>query len=165
MTFSESCDPPRVQGALSNRFLMIDHDLLDGTYPECDEDDLRATLKAIAELEPVTIFHEPINIRAENVARIEAEAAELGISLKTEVFNTPELWQDYAINSLRTVERLAAEIGVADRLHLWPDRLLGNLNTLKRQPNAEQYCSWLHRWWSRVSEWPTQSLVTPGTSS
>lgn len=37
------------------------------TYPECDEPDLRATLQAIAELEPITVFHEPINIRAENV--------------------------------------------------------------------------------------------------
>ena len=46
------------------------------TYPECDEADLRATLKAVAELEPITIFHEPINIRAENVARIEAQAVE-----------------------------------------------------------------------------------------
>ena len=38
------------------------------TYPECDEADLRATLKAVADLEPITVFHEPINIRAENVA-------------------------------------------------------------------------------------------------
>jgi len=27
----------------------------------------------------------------------------------------------FAVNALQTVERLAAEIGVADRLHLWPD--------------------------------------------
>jgi DNA repair photolyase len=50
------------------------------TYPECDEADLRATLQAVAELEPITIFHEPINIRAENVARIEAQAAGHGCS-------------------------------------------------------------------------------------
>ena len=48
------------------------------TYPECDRDDLRETLTAIAELEPITIFHEPINIRAENVARIKAHAEEIG---------------------------------------------------------------------------------------
>ncbi len=52
------------------------------TYPECDEAGLRATLQAVAELEPVTIFHEPINIRAENVARIEAHAESLGIRLQ-----------------------------------------------------------------------------------
>src|SRR5204863_5713365 len=56
------------------------------TYPECDETDLRATLKAIADLEPITIFHEPINVRAENVARMKAQANALGVSLKTEVF-------------------------------------------------------------------------------
>ena len=60
------------------------------TYPECDEADLRATLKAVAELEPITIFHEPINIRAENVARIEAQATLLGVQLKTAVFATRE---------------------------------------------------------------------------
>ena len=49
------------------------------TYPECDEADLRATLQAVAELEPITIFHEPINIRAENVARIEQHAEALGL--------------------------------------------------------------------------------------
>ena len=38
------------------------------TYPECDEVDLRATLEAVVELKPITVFHEPINIRAENVA-------------------------------------------------------------------------------------------------
>lgn len=48
------------------------------TYPECDETDLRATLSALAEVEPITIYHEPINIRAENVERIEAQAVELG---------------------------------------------------------------------------------------
>src|SRR5207237_1402697 len=58
------------------------------TYPECDEADLRATLQAVAELEPITIFHEPINIRAENVARIERQAEALGVCLRTEDFAT-----------------------------------------------------------------------------
>jgi DNA repair photolyase len=70
------------------------------TYPECDEADLRATLKAVAELEPITIFHEPINIRAENVARIEAQSAETGVHLRTEVFATRESWQNYAVNRI-----------------------------------------------------------------
>src|ERR1700720_2478502 len=70
------------------------------TSPECDEADLRATLKAVAELEPITIFHEPINVRAENVARMKAQADKLGISLKTEVFATRESWQDYAVGAL-----------------------------------------------------------------
>jgi hypothetical protein len=80
------------------------------TYPECDEADLRVTLRAVAELKPVTIFHEPINIRADNVTRIQAHAETLGVHLRSDVFMTRETWQDYAVRALRTVERLAREI-------------------------------------------------------
>jgi DNA repair photolyase len=124
------------------------------TYPECDESDLRATLQAVADLNPFTIFHEPINIRAENVKRIEAEAGKIGVALKTDVFATAEAWQDYAIGSLRTVERLAAEVGVVDRLHLWPDRSLGRPTVWRRQADPHQHMIWLSRWWNRISEWP-----------
>lgn len=124
------------------------------TYPECDEADLRATLEAIAEVKPVTIFHEPINIRAENVERIQSHAEELGLELKTDVFETRERWQDYAVNALQTVERLALEIGIADRLHLWPDKSLGNLIVANRMPKPGDYMRWLRKSWTRISEWP-----------
>ena len=124
------------------------------TYPECDEADLRATLRAVAEVDPVTIFHEPINIRAENVERIKAQAESLGVSLKTDVFETRERWQEYAVNALQTVARLAAELSVADRLHLWPDKSLGNLATVKRMSKPDEYLRWLSNWWGRISEWP-----------
>jgi len=58
------------------------------TFPECDEADLRKTLAAIKELNPITIFHEPINIRAENVARIQAHASSIGRDVNTAVFAT-----------------------------------------------------------------------------
>jgi DNA repair photolyase len=124
------------------------------TYPECDEADLRATLKAVAELEPITIFHEPINIRAENVARIEAQARALGVQLKTEVFATRESWQDYAVQSLHTVSQLAKDLGVEQHLHLWPDKSLGSHALADRMPNPRQYLKRLEHWWHRVSEWP-----------
>ena len=124
------------------------------TYPECDEADLRATLTAVAQLEPLTIFHEPINIRAENVARIETHSRALGIRLKTEVFATRDQWQDYAVNALQTVERLAGQLGVAHRLHLWPDKSLGSAALVNRMPLSENYRQWLNRWWHRISEWP-----------
>jgi DNA repair photolyase len=124
------------------------------TYPECDEADLRATLSAVAELNPLTVFHEPINIRAENVSRIGAQAAGLGIAMRTEVFATREAWQDYAIDSLQTVQRLAAELGVADRLHSWPDKSLGNQAVLRRMPDPAQFHAWLQQCWNRLSEWP-----------
>lgn len=123
------------------------------TYPECDERDLRATLKAVADLKPSTVFHEPINIRAENVDRIRSHADSLGIKLNTGVFSSRSLWEDYAVDSLRVVERLASEVGLADQLHLWPDKSLGNAHFLKRVTDADSHRAWLNRWWHRVSEW------------
>jgi DNA repair photolyase len=129
------------------------------TYPECDESDLRATLQAFADLKPITIFHEPINVRAENVARMQAEAGRLGLSLRTDVFATRESWQDYAVASLRTVERIAGELGLADRLHLWPDKSLGSKSAVqhiarRRGEDPASFQLWLQGCWSRISEWP-----------
>lgn len=124
------------------------------TYPECNEEDLRATLQAVAKLDPVTVFHEPINIRAENVERIRNQAELVGVSLKTEVFETRESWQDYAVIALRTVEGLATELGIANRLHLWPDKSLGNAAVTKRMPKSTDYLRWLTKYWGRISEWP-----------
>src|SRR5436309_7797120 len=109
------------------------------TYPECDEADLRATLQAVAEREPITIFHEPINIRAENVARIEAQAADMGVSLRTDVFATRESWQDYAVSALHTVWELAKELGLKKHLHLWPDKSLGSQSLVERMNKPRQF--------------------------
>jgi len=85
------------------------------TYPECDKNDLPKTLEAVADLDPITIFHEPINIRSENVARIAAEAARLGLSLRMEVFSTHEQRVSYAVDSSKPLtgsrEIWALEIG------------------------------------------------------
>jgi len=149
------------------------------TYPECDEADLRATLQAVAELEPITIFHEPINIRAENVARIERQAEALGLVplrkfaqsdtlsssteeragvrsriLRTDVFATRESWQDYAVNALHTVSEIAKELGIEKHLHLWPDKSLGSQSLADRMRNPSKYLKRLEHWWHRVSEWP-----------
>jgi DNA repair photolyase len=125
------------------------------TYPECDESDLRATLKAAAEIDPITIFHEPINIRAENVARIASQAQSVGRQLKTEVFSTSENWRAYALDSLHKVFEISKEIGISDRLHLWPDKSLGSKSVVRGMPNPRKYLKRLHHWWDRVSEWPS----------
>ena len=124
------------------------------TYPECDEDDLRATLKAVGELDPITIFHEPINIRAENVARIESQAVDMGVRLRTEVFATRESWQNYAVGALHTVFELAKELGLKKHLHLWPDKSLGSQSLVERMKNSRQFKKRLEYWWNRISEWP-----------
>ena len=150
------------------------------TYPECDEADVRKTLAAIKELNPIIIFHEPINIRAENIVRIEKHADGLKppVKLNTAVFATREAWWEYALNSLLMVQRLATEAGLLDRLHLWPDQQLGskscflqlrklkrarqNLTRFQEKRHAEQdqknydekYHPWIESWWTRISEWP-----------
>ena len=129
------------------------------TYPECDEADLRATLQAVAKLNPVTLFHEPINIRAENVRRIQTQAESRGVSLNSSVFATRESWQDYAVESLRTVERLATELDLSNCLHLWPDKSLGSSAVVKSISSTlsiapESFSRWLESHWSRISAWP-----------
>jgi DNA repair photolyase len=124
------------------------------TYPECDEADVESTLREIATLDPVTVFHEPINIRARNVARIEAHARRLGASVNTSVFGTPAAWQRYAINSLRSVRALAQKIGIADRVHSWPDKSLGTSTVAHSMPNPTDHMKFIHQCWNRVSEWP-----------
>ncbi|HOB33555.1 MAG TPA: hypothetical protein PKH32_11810 [Verrucomicrobiota bacterium] len=52
------------------------------------------------------------------------------------------------------MERLAAEVGVADRLHLWPDKSLGSASVVNRMPKPREHMRWLRKWWSRVSDWP-----------
>lgn len=125
------------------------------TYPECDEHDLAATLKAVRDLDPITVFHEPINIRAENVRRIEEHARSLGVTMKTDVFDTRASWADYALQSLHMVEDIAHDLGMTEHLHLWPDKTLGSKWALKRAADPEAHLKWLHHWWNRISEWPT----------
>jgi len=127
------------------------------TYPECGPEDLRATLEAIAGLEPVTVFHEPINIRAENVARIGAQAKAAGMTLNTGVFASPTTWRHYALEALQSVEQFASEVGLANALHLWPDQSLGSRAAMHSIANPEGHLQWLNRCWHRISEWPKQT--------
>ena len=148
------------------------------TYPECDAEDLRRTMLAIKKLNPITLFHEPVNIRANNVARIEAHAQRMGKTMRSEVFHSDATWRRYAFESLSAVESLAAELGLSNCLHLWPDASLNSLpgylemkrlsmdttkkyNTHETKRYEDQWKSefevvkeWIARWHSRVSEWP-----------
>ncbi len=124
------------------------------TYPECDEQDLTATLRAIKAVKPITVFHEPINIRADNVARIAIQGKALGVTLRTDVFDSRESWRDYSLSALKTVVRITRELGMGDRLHLWPDKKLGAAWVVESMSKPEQYRSWLEKRWKRISEWP-----------
>jgi DNA repair photolyase len=124
------------------------------TPPECTATDLRTTLSALKDLDPVTIFHEPINIRAENAARIATYAAECGVTLHTGVFDTMTSWRAYAVDQLRQVEAISKDLGVYDRLHLWPDANLKTAVAAKEQPDPEDHLSWVESWHNKVSAWP-----------
>ena len=124
------------------------------TYPECDAKDLRATLAAIKQVRPLTVFHEPINIRADNVERIATRGKELGVELRTDVFSTRQSWLKYALDALNDVKRISQELGIGDRLHSWPDKALGSKWVVDSMPRPERYQAWLRRQWERVSEWP-----------
>lgn len=158
------------------------------TYPECDAADLRRTMTALAQIEPATLFMEPINIRAENVERIAAHAREVGRELNVGVFATREAWFSYSLDQLRLVHRLAGELGLADRLHLWPDggleprstfmrlrrerfvavhgnaRLTGAARAIRNAADEaayQQHVGWLRNWWNRISEWPGTANPAP----
>jgi DNA repair photolyase len=118
------------------------------TYPECDREDFQITLKAMTEIEPLTIFMEPINIRAENVARIEAHAQEHGYTVKTEVFRSAHSWALYAKEQLLLFYKCAEELNLAGRVHLWPDP------DLPRYFQGTNFPEWCMKWWNRKSEWP-----------
>jgi DNA repair photolyase len=129
------------------------------TYPECDLDDLRATLKVIKELKPITIFHEPINLRADNAARIARAAAEIGVRSQTDLFADREKWRAYAIESLFCVWDLSLELGLRRKMHLWPDKALGTKQAIMSMPNPKQYAAWLRTRWDRISEWPNTAAT------
>ena len=153
-------------------------------YPECDAADMNATLRAVRELDPVTIFMEPINIRAENVARIEEEAAKYAPivmkaaagkpvwldefrqsdtqvtlqkvkSLRTEVFATPATWRNYAVKQLDQFESIARSLDIGDNvIHLWPDASLGSKDARRQFAHIADYGDWLAKHWNKISAWP-----------
>jgi DNA repair photolyase len=124
------------------------------TFPESDYDDLLATLNAVKGANPVTIFHEPINIRAENVERIAAHARELGVPFRADAFATTEAWEQYALGAFADMERAAREAGVFDKLHLWVDGALGSQKFRRTHADPAAYSAWVDYWWGRISEWP-----------
>lgn len=128
------------------------------TYPEQDEQALFEVLDEVRKLEPITVYHEPINERAGNVKRMRELAAEAGIEFAGDkVFASQDAAAEYQIAQLRAVERIAKQIGLGNRLHLWPDKSLGSAKRIDAQiKKGDTYFErWLNITWRRVSEWPS----------
>jgi len=122
------------------------------SYPEEGEEDLSKVLGAVAALQPVTVFHEPINIRAENVERMKREALSLGFEFMEDVFSTKENWEGYAITQLLTAQTVANKLGLGAVFHPWPDLTLGSKRV--RYAFGSGYSDWIDECWNRVSAWP-----------
>lgn len=131
-------------------------------YPDCDAADMRRTLDAVAALQPLTVFMEPLNIRGENVRRIEegARSQRSGArKLRTEVFANRQAWKRYAIEQLYQFEYLARQAGIGDDvLHLWPDAALGGAPSPQSQVE-ERHQAWLEKHWAKVSAWPSRAAA------
>ncbi len=128
------------------------------TPPECDRADYRRTLIEFSKLNALSIFHEPINIRAENVARIERHAESLGVTIRSEVLRDRVNWTSYAICALWDVAEEATKLGLGEVIHPWPDKVLQSKAALKMLEPDEQvrWNRFFHDAWARVSVWPGQ---------
>ena len=138
------------------------------------------------QFKPVTLFHEPINLRAENLARIEAKARELGREVRSEVFQSRERWREYAFRQFDMVDRICQELNVPEGvLHQWPDkdlaskggymemkkmqaqrdhgsRLEGDLREAAEREWHDQRLPWLQYWHNsaeRISAWPGKNRI------
>jgi len=127
------------------------------TYPDSDEDDLRPTLYAIADFDPLTVFHGVMRLNADDVARVVINAALNGTRVNTKALQSRRKWIKHALHTFGTVERIATCIGLDDRLHLWPDLMLGTDEARSFVNNPSRYRFWLNQCWGRVSEWPQAS--------
>lgn len=124
-------------------------------YPEMTNDELREVMEAVRDAGVLTAFMEPIHIRAGNVERIQRGFQNTGITSRHEVFSTLAANVRYSMEKFAAAERIAVEVGIADRLHLWPDQgLLESAAAREVIPDWDAHTAWLHKWWNRVSEWP-----------
>ena len=126
------------------------------TYPEQGEAELAAVLGEIGGLNPVTVFHEPIQIRSNNVGRMKMEAEAVGLPFRGDVFENTDRWAEYAIRQLRAVEDIANQLGLGGCFHPWPDSSLGTHQ--RRRERGADYSAWLDRCWGRISAWPTGQM-------
>lgn len=127
------------------------------TYPECGPRDIDRTLEVVAGLKPVTVFMEPINIRAENVERIRAHAASIGEKVNMEPFESREKWLFYALGALHRSEISGRIHGLP--MHLWPDASMGGKVSLDHLEHAtgtkaDVLKAWMEGHWNKISAWP-----------
>lgn len=131
------------------------------TYPTQTREDLGQLLRRIADVNPDVVFHEPINPRLGNFQMCVEAARDRGngrLADELEYLRKEDVWVEYAVDHLRTVQELGRELGLP--VHLWPDKKLVGLTS---GPVSE----WLSAWRRRQSperfaerKTPTSELPT-----
>jgi len=111
-------------------------------------------MDTIAELDPLTVFHEVLHLNADGVARMMINAAMQGARVNTKVFRSRKQWIKHALQTFASVERVAKATGLRKRLHLWPHQILETGEAMPLVSNPTRYWKWLEGCWMRVSEWP-----------
>jgi len=135
------------------------------TFPEEQKAEFTKFITVIKDLDPVTIFHEPVNIRGKNVTLMEDAFEMEGAAFHSDVFEDRKKWSCYAMRSLLEFEGVAHEAGLADRLKLWPDEaLLSNaamaaIVEAGLFPDSGELEDWVRAQWAVESGWPEVSQM------
>jgi len=130
------------------------------TFPRQGIDQFREFLTVIKDVNPYTVFHEPINVRGDNIELTRNRFIKCGEEFEEEVLRDPALWAVYAVKALREMEQAAVEVGLSDALKLWPDSDLlcdHAISTVVEAglfESALDYTRWVHEHWSKPVRWP-----------
>ena len=130
------------------------------TFPEQGIGDFRKILTVINSLDPVTVFHEPVNVRGGNVDLMEGEFRPKGIDFHGDIFRSPKNWAVYAARALKEFELAAHEVGLAEVLKLWPDTALLTEESMDAVVESGLFAdhlemaNWITRQWEIPSAWP-----------
>lgn len=130
------------------------------TFPEQSIDDYGEILSVINLLNPVSVFHEPINIRGSNVKLMQQAFEADGHEFQSSIFEDRGKWAVYAAQALTEFEIAAGDAGLSDQLKLWPDEALLNKSGVKAVPkkgifaSEEKFTEWVQSHWDKPSSWP-----------
>lgn len=125
------------------------------TYPTQNREDLREVLKAISDVDPSVVFHEPINPRGANFrmcVNAASEAGQGGLADALSRLTNTKRWVEYSLHHLIAVQEIGEDLGLP--IHLWPDKRL-----IRETSGATS--EWLRTWYDRQSPEPFAERSLP----
>lgn len=124
------------------------------TYPECDFADILATITKVADLQPVIVLHEPINLRGQNSSRILSAGVSHDLKLDRATWASHATWAEYAIDSYRNVLVAAKKAELASCIYFTPDSSLAWPSVVAAQRKPAAFVKWLESCRQRERPWP-----------